>query len=435
MKPDPDSPSQETTVEHAGRNFWTLGLVQIMIRTGWIFKTESIIMPVVLDTMGGAAWLRGFLPMFSRAAYSLSPWLLSHRFNQLKRKKWGLCVTICGMSACFAILSLFWMIAGGQAATWMPILFLAVYASFFACAGMTQLGFGTLQGKLVRATRRGRLMLLGNVGGAAVAIVGAAVLLPSWLHSGGGDFHWIFACSAFFFLLSALIASRLVEPSDDPQQQPQEGVFHVAESWNILSRDIAFQRVAWVAFFFGTSFVLFPHYQALGHARFEFEFSDLIFWVIVQNAGTAVFSLVAGLLADWRGNRLVLRLLLLSLCLLPPAALTLAHFEQFGKSNYWGVFVLIGLSPITLRTLQNYTLELAPANNYPRYLSTLGLCVAAPMMIAPLVGLAIDYWGFEEVFFGVTVLLFAGWLQTLRLSEPRQKASAEAITGRLNVES
>jgi hypothetical protein len=327
------------------------------------------------------------------------------------------------------------MIAGGQASTWMPIIFFAAYASFFVCAGMTQLGFGTLQGKLVRATRRGRLMLLGNVGGAAVAIVGAAVLLPSWLRSGGGDFHWIFACSAFFFLVSALIASRLVEPSDETQQQPQEGVVHFAESWKILRRDIPFQRVAWVAFFFGTSFVLFPHYQALGHARFGFEFSDLISWIIIQNAGTAVLSMVAGLLADWRGNRLVLRLLLLGLCLLPPAALALANFEQFGKSHYWGVFVLIGLTPVTLRTLQNYTLELAPVNNYPRYLSTMGLCVAAPIMTAPLIGLAIDTWGFEEVFFGISALLFAGWLQTLRLSEPRQKASAEMITGRINVES
>ena len=435
MKAEPDRPSTEAIDQHARRNFWTLGLVQIAIRTGWIFKTENIIMPVVLDTMGGAAWLRGFLPMFSRGASSLSPWLLSHRFNQMKRKKWGLCIAIVGMSACFAILSFLWMIAGGQASTWMPIIFFAAYASFFVCAGMTQLGFGTLQGKLVRATRRGRLMLLGNVGGAAVAIVGAAVLLPSWLRSGGGDFHWIFACSAFFFLVSALIASRLVEPSDETQQQPQEGVVHFAESWKILRRDIPFQRVAWVAFFFGTSFVLFPHYQALGHARFGFEFSDLISWIIIQNAGTAVLSMVAGLLADWRGNRLVLRLLLLGLCLLPPAALALANFEQFGKSHYWGVFVLIGLTPVTLRTLQNYTLELAPVNNYPRYLSTMGLCVAAPIMTAPLIGLAIDTWGFEEVFFGISALLFAGWLQTLRLSEPRQKASAEMITGRINVES
>ena len=435
MKAEPERPSTEAIDQHARRNFWTLGLVQIAIRTGWIFKTENIIMPVVLDTMGGAAWLRGFLPMFSRGAYSLSPWLLSHRFNQMKRMKWGLCIAIVGMSACFAILSFLWMIAGGQASTWMPIIFFAAYASFFVCAGMTQLGFGTLQGKLVRATRRGRLMLLGNVGGAAVAIVGAAVLLPSWLRSGGGDFHWIFACSAFFFLVSALIASRLVEPSDETQQQPQEGVVHFAESWKILRRDIPFQRVAWVAFFFGTSFVLFPHYQALGHARFGFEFSDLISWIIIQNAGTAVLSMVAGLLADWRGNRLVLRLLLLGLCLLPPAALALANFEQFGKSHYWGVFVLIGLTPVTLRTLQNYTLELAPVNNYPRYLSTMGLCVAAPIMTAPLIGLAIDTWGFEEVFFGISALLFAGWLQTLRLSEPRQKASAEMITGRINVES
>jgi sugar phosphate permease len=88
-----------------------------------------------------------------------------------------------------------------------------------------------------------------------------------------------------------------------------------------------------------------------------------------------------------------------------------------------------------MRTLQNYTLELAPSDNYPRYLSTLGLCVAAPMMASPLVGLAIDNWGFEEVFFAISGFLLIGWLQTLLLAEPRRRARAADLTGRLNVES
>ena len=33
------------------RNFSVLTLYQILLRTGWIFKTESIIMPAVLDTI------------------------------------------------------------------------------------------------------------------------------------------------------------------------------------------------------------------------------------------------------------------------------------------------------------------------------------------------------------------------------------------------
>ena len=57
------------------------------------------------------------------------------------------------------------------------------------------------------------------------------------------------------------------------------------------------------------------------------------------------------------------------------------------------------------------------------------------MMASPLVGLAIDHWGFEEVFCAISGFLLVGWLQTLLLAEPRRRAKAENLTGRLNVES
>lgn len=62
----------------------------------------------------------------------------------------------------------------------------------FVSAGMAQLCFGTLQGKLVQATWRSRLMLVSNVVGTATAIVSACLLLPHWLRSQGGVFRWIF---------------------------------------------------------------------------------------------------------------------------------------------------------------------------------------------------------------------------------------------------
>ncbi len=65
MESDPEIGPLPAQRQRKGRNFWTLGLIQITVRTGWIFKTESIIIPAVLDTLSGAAWMRGFLPMFS----------------------------------------------------------------------------------------------------------------------------------------------------------------------------------------------------------------------------------------------------------------------------------------------------------------------------------------------------------------------------------
>ena len=402
MESDPETGSSASKPQWKGRNFWTLGLVQITVRTGWIFKTESIIIPAVLDTLSGAAWMRGFLPMFSRASYSLAPWMLNQRLNRLPQKKWGLVASLCGMSLCFFALTLLWMLLGGSAARWMPAAFLTLYAAFFVCSGMTQLSFGTLQGKLVPATRRGRLMLFGNVGGAAAAITAAWLLLPRWLGTDNHHFHMVFAISALCFFVAAGIAWQLAETKDDPP--PNDAVKkNVSASWELLRDDLPFRRACFLALLFGSSFVLFPHYQAIARTRLAIDFSDLVFWVIVQNAGTAVLSLMAGFVADARGNRLVLRLLLLGLFVLPALAIFLSYDLRWGQSTYWAIFLLLGVVPVTMRTLQNYTLELAPAEDYPQYLSTLGLCIAAPMMVSPLVGLAIDAWGFDGVFFVVAL--------------------------------
>ena len=433
MGSDRDSDLPVPVAAWKGRNFWTLGLVQITVRTGWIFKTESIIIPVVLDTLSGAAWMRGFLPMFSRSSYSLVPWLLNERINRLPKKKWALAASLGGMAICFFALTLLWMFFGESAASWMPFAFLGLYAAFFVCAGMTQLCFGTLQGKLVPATRRGRLMLFGNVGGAAVAIFAASLLLPLWLESGDGQFHFIFVISAICFSIAAIIGWQLAEDRDTTDGEQKK--MRLTASWDILRSDRAFRRASFLASLFGTSFVLFPHYQALARIRLQIDFSDLVFWVIVQNAGTAVVSLIAGFIADARGNRTVLRLLLFGLFLLPALALYLSYNLDWGRAIYWGIFLLLGLVPVTLRTLQNYTLELAPGRDYPRYLSTLGLCIAAPMMVSPLVGLAIDRWGFDGVFLCVSLVLLFGWFQTFMLAEPRHASIEKPMPGRLNVES
>ena len=42
----------------ASRNFLLLALHQVVIRVGWIFKTESVIIPAFLDSIAGPGWVR-----------------------------------------------------------------------------------------------------------------------------------------------------------------------------------------------------------------------------------------------------------------------------------------------------------------------------------------------------------------------------------------
>ena len=168
--------------EHEGRNFLVLALYQIVMRTGWIFKTESIVMPAVLDTITGGGplggFLRGCLPALNRLGHSIPPMLFSRRMKVLPQKKSAMFVSTFCMAAMFLLLSGMWWLVGTAVYWWMPLVFLAAYVMFFAATGINNLAFGTLQGKLIHATHRGRLLLIASVVGSITAIVAVAALMP-----------------------------------------------------------------------------------------------------------------------------------------------------------------------------------------------------------------------------------------------------------------
>ena len=413
------SPIKAADDPAASRNFAMLALYQIVMRTGWIFKTESIIMPAVVDYISGAGWIRGCLPMLNRFGHSVPPVLLARQVKLLPRKKWAVVGMTSLMSALFLLLT--WLFAMGFVQqVWMPAAFLAIYASFFICIGINTLAFTTLQGKLVETTKRGRLLLASNMLGAASAVTFAFVLLPLWLQGDAPRFDLIFGFSGVLFAVAALSALFLVESADDFEQAPAASPMHYfLDAYHALQDDHNFRRLALVGTLFGTSFMLFPHYQSLGLQTMRLELTSLMWWVVIQNTGTGLFSIPVGWIADRKGNRLVLQIGLLGIFAGPALAILMLHAGEWGTRAYSAVFVLVGLTPVVLRTLQNYTLEVSPAEDHPRYLSTLSLCIALPMFLSPLAGYLVDLFGFEVVFLGVATLILFGWLLTFWLQEPR----------------
>ena len=99
-------PSHPELVGHENRNLLVLAAQQILFRVGWIFKTESIIMPAFLDTVSGAGWLRGCLPVLSRLGQSVPPVFWAERLRATAHKKWPLAIYVVLMGAVFGVLML-----------------------------------------------------------------------------------------------------------------------------------------------------------------------------------------------------------------------------------------------------------------------------------------------------------------------------------------
>lgn len=423
-----DEPPPRATWETAGpRNFSLLATFQIVMRCGWIFKTESIVMPIVFDLIGGGAWIRGSLPLINRLGQGLPPVLMSRRVKVMPRKKLALAITSLMMAACFLTLAAIWAMVENKQASWLPLTFLLIYAVFFAVTGVNQMCYHTLQGKLVEPTIRGRLMVVANGVGSVAAITLLLLLLPRWLTDTGGRFDLVFGLTGILFAATGLVALLLREPPDD-YRHPPAGVHRlVGDVFDLLRRDANFRRLALVAALFGASMMIFPHYQALARGgRLQLGLRQSIGWIVLQNVGTGVFSLIAGPLADRRGSRQALSLVFFLLCGAPLAAIGLSHAGDWGGPLFPLVFLLVGVTPVVIKTLNHYVLEIAPQADHPRFIGAIGLCMTGPIFFSPAVGALIDIVGFDAVFLPVSALIFFGWLVTFGLAEPRHGEAAES---------
>ena len=404
------------------RNLLLLALHQIVLRLGWIFKTESVIMPAFLDAVAGpgAGWLRGCMPVLNRLGQSVPPVFWAETLRQARLKKRMLSLLPILMSLPFAVLGTTWLAIHGGRRAWMPALFLAAYFFFFLFHGLYQLSFGTVQGKLVRPTRRGRLLRMSTFWGAFPAMGAAAWLLPGWLETPAPGFGYNFLLVAVCFFLSGLICLMLSEPRDAPSKRTSGESSSMADTLRVLRADANLRCLVVVTMLFGSGLIVFPHYQAFARERLGLAGTHLMVWVIVQNAAVGVYSLGVGPLADAWGNRLTLRLVVFASALGPAFVAGLPFWDQALVARFfWMVFLPLGFTAMVLRIVINYTLEICEPREHARYLSTVSLCTAVPFLFSPLVGWIVDRVGFEPVFLAAACSIFLAGLLTFRLKEPR----------------
>lgn len=402
------------------RNWTLLAAHLVLFRVGWVFKTESVIIPAFADAISGAGWLRGSIPLLTRLGHSIPPLLAARQLQNLAHKKWALAGTMLAMGLVAWGWAGTWWAVGGTTRAWLPAWFVAFYGLFAAAAGLHQLAFGTTQGKLIRATHRGRLFSVSIALGVVPAIGFAWWLMDDWLRLPDGGFTRLFFFAGVAFACSAAIVLALVEPADRYAEPAQSWAGYFRDAARVLERDRPFAMLCFVAMLFGTVPILFPHYQALGRDRLHLGGSYLAHWIVMQNVALGVASIVVGWLADRYGNRLAVRTLIFGTAFTPLVAVGLAQLDSATAGPwFWVVFTPLGLTPLVTKTLVNYALEFCPPVDHPRYLSTLNLCLALPFLFSPLVGWLIDMTSYEWVMGGGAGVIFLAGLLTFRLIEPR----------------
>ncbi|HEX6984491.1 MAG TPA: MFS transporter [Planctomycetaceae bacterium] len=406
------------------RNLLLLAAYQVVVRLAWVFKTESVVIPAFLHAISGAAWMQGWLPMLNRFGQSLPPLLFAERLRDMPRKKASLLRTTAAMGLVFVAVAGLIAVAARPAA-WWPAAFLVLYGAFFVATGLNALAFNTLQGKLIRPDRRGLLMSRGGVIGSVAAVAAAWLVLRDWRAEQLSSFILPFAVTGIGMLVAVALAASVAEPADRPDRRQGRPAMrltdHFREAAKVFRTDKHFRRLAYCAMAFVTSQFLFPHYVPLAAESLSMGAVDLTLFLIVQNVGVGLFSVLLGTLADRFGNRLALRVALATCSLTPLLAVAFASgLLPGGRSLYWVTFFVLGMQPVTFKTFTNYTLELTEPARHPRYLSTLTICLAAPFLLSLPVGWLIGALGYGPVFVAVAALIGLGGLLTFRMTEPRR---------------
>ncbi len=407
-------------------NLFSLAGYNSCMRVSWIFKTETVIMPAFLDAIAGPGWVRGFLPILNRFGQSIPPLLYADHLREMPRKSLSLIASTLAMATVFLGLSLSWSLVSDDPPTWFPLAFLVLYGLFFIATGVNQLTFNTVQGKLLRANIRGRLLRESGLIGSALSVMLAWLLLPGWIAMPETrGYVYIFLTSGVGFVLAALILTLITEPRDEPLPSGHQRAspFGVRKKfvnvWKAFQADKHLRASCFVGMLWMTSLLLFPHYQWVGREQIGCSDYQLMIWVIAQNAGVGFFSSVAGRAADKSGNRGILTLLCYASAIIPLWSITMTNLPgEIAKTWYWTTYFILGMNPVIMKIFMNYVLELTPRANHTRYLSAMSVSMGVSFLFSPLVGYLIDLW-FEGVFVMVSIsAIIAGWMAS-RLIEPR----------------
>lgn len=421
-----DKANSEDIGRHARVNYWAFAANMILHRVGWVFKTETVIMPGFLDLLsGGRASLRGWLPVMARVGQSLPPFLYAHRVRAMPRQKRAFFWASMWQSVPWLALASALFFLPHASPRGLVVLFLAVYGLYWVSGGVMMLMSGTLQGKLIPVRWRGSLLAVSSFCGCGLGILAVILLLPRWLEQGRMGYVLVFGAVAFYFALSSLCILFLREPSDPRPTEDVAVSRFVAQSFRLAREDRNFRRLIHVITLYGTVLILFPHYATFARARLgighEFDFV----WIAAQNAMNGLSSLIIGPIADRRGNRLALCILTVVAGLTPLMALGLTHLPSLGGPLYWLVFALLGFTPVSQRIITNYTLEISRPEQHAQYLGTVTLFQGLTQLLAPAVGWLMDRVEFEPVFLAGSVLTFAGGVLAQKLIEPRERDARE----------
>ncbi|GIX07848.1 MAG: hypothetical protein KatS3mg115_2251 [Candidatus Poribacteria bacterium] len=306
-------------------NFRIMALYQIFMRMGWIYKTESTVIPGFVTALTSNPLWISITPIISRLAQFLPPFLFLDPVQRAERQKPLLLIVLGGFAAAWGVLALL-LWSGLRRPELLLTLFFLLYGIGWLCVGVERLLMRVLTGRLIPIRRRGRLFAVaGPFGSFSVLLSGPVIAhILGQQEAFPQNFAIVFGLAFFFFGITWLCALLLREPPYPPETAERRSLKKLAsDGCRLLREDSNFRRIFAVEAIRSLAIYLFSYYVAYARTwsadpTFHAEFGRVLGWgLTLQNLVIGSLSLVLGLLVDWKGNRVVLRTLCTISALVP----------------------------------------------------------------------------------------------------------------------
>jgi len=432
-----ENPTLESQDKHKNSKLrWNfiMGLLHgIFFAGGQAFGDPNTILPVFLNNFTSSKTLIGLSSTIMGSLGSIGSVLpqlfVASKLESKIYKKPILKIAIIIRALCWGILAviIYFFAIPHPTLTVFSLFFLLTIFTFMG--GVAVIPFMDIWGKAIPSTLRGRFFGYRQFGGGILAI-GSGFIVKTILDNKEipfpKNFTLLFLSAFILISISYLALGSVKEPVEEVYKNHLSFSKFLKKTFRILKSNNNYKNFLSVQILVGASALALPFYVLYAKDVLNIKLGMIGIFLSAQMLGSVSSNLLWAYLSDFVGNRRIIQISAFLALIVPLIAIVTPSNLSI---LFIPLFVLIGFF-ISGRNIgnTNFLLDTAPSKDRPMYISLNGTLIF-PIAIFPLIGGAmIQYISYDFLFITTLLIIFLGFILSLKLEEPRENINKKALS-------
>lgn len=393
-------------------NFFAWVFYQSFYRIGWQFKMEATMMAGLVSYLAPSPTVMGMFTALNGAGRNLAPLFAAPIVDRFRSKRNALLLFWVATVAIWALLTVYLWTPSAMnphVALWV---FGVCYTLFFVFLGAVTVAQGAVLGKIIPADMRGKSLAMG-MSLSGLVNVGGVLLIYRLVQHGGfpepKNYALSFTCTTVLFLMAGVALLWVKEPDTNSpvRRHSLAGSLRYFVALARGNQDLA--RLMAVNAAVNVLGGMLQFYTGYWRTHGTMTPGALVMATVFQVFWQSLSSSILGGMADRRGNRVLICVLLWMEAAVPLTAWVLGGWEPFRSNWFWflGVYTLIGLRFPLYQFLTNYLLEIVEQKDHAMALGAVNTVGLLTVPIPLILGELARHFGYPVIFvLGAVIGLF-----------------------------